>query len=169
MIYAKLENNSISQYPYTMKNIRADNKNTSFPVDALSESLIRDEYGVVEVMSTEATEKFGYKAIEGQPKKVGDNWTQVWDSVAKTLEELVDGDVVSVEKPTADGFDAIEGSPEFVDGEWRQTWNLNELDWVNKRLRAYGLPKDQIEFITENGLEAWQSKVAEIKAKYPKS
>ncbi|HAT67094.1 MAG TPA: hypothetical protein DCS66_21290, partial [Flavobacteriaceae bacterium] len=63
MIYAKLENNSISQYPYTMKNIRADNKNTSFPVDALSEPLIRNEYGVVEVASTEAPERSGYKAI----------------------------------------------------------------------------------------------------------
>ena len=28
--------------------------------------------------------------------------------------------------------------------------------------------ESQIEFITENGLEAWQTKVAEIKARYPK-
>jgi len=27
---------------------------------------------------------------------------------------------------------------------------------------------DQIEFITENGLDAWQAKVAEIKARHPK-
>ena len=147
-----------------------ENKNTSFPVNALSEPLIREEYGIVEVSLTDAPEKSGYKAIEGQPQKVGDNWMQAWDSVAKTLEELVDSDVVPVEKPTADdGFDAVEGSPEFVDGEWRQTWDLVELDWVNKRLHAYGLPKDQLEFITENGLEAWQAKVSDIKAKYPKA
>ena len=40
--------------------------------------------------------------------------------------------------------------------------------WI-KRLNAYGMSTNQIEFITENGLEAWQTKVAEIKAKYPKS
>ena len=34
---------------------------------------------------------------------------------------------------------------------------------------AYGRPQEQIEYITENGLEAWQAKVAEIKAKYPKT
>ena len=39
-----------------------------------------------------------------------------------------------------------------------------------KELRqdAYGNLSEQLEFITENGLEAWQNKVAEIKAKYPK-
>ena len=146
-----------------------ENKNTSFPVNALSEPLIREEYDIVEVSLTDAPEKSGYKAIEGQPQKVGANWMQAWDSVAKTLEELVDSDVVPVEKPVADGFTAVAGDPEFVNGEWRQTWDLVELDWVNKRLHAYGLPKDQLEFITENGLEAWQAKVSDIKAKYPKA
>ena len=37
-----------------------------------------------------------------------------------------------------------------------------------KRLNAYGDWKDQLEFISENGLEAWQTKVAEVKARYPK-
>ena len=37
-----------------------------------------------------------------------------------------------------------------------------------KRLSEYGSTQSQLEFITENGLEAWQTKVASIKAKYPK-
>ena len=37
-----------------------------------------------------------------------------------------------------------------------------------RRLREYGSTQSQLEFITENGLEAWQTKVASIKAKYPK-
>ena len=40
--------------------------------------------------------------------------------------------------------------------------------YVDKRLKEYGALQEQIEFITENGLEAWQSRVASIKAKYPK-
>ena len=41
-------------------------------------------------------------------------------------------------------------------------------DYRADRYNAYGNVQEQIEFITENGLEAWQTKVAEIKEKYPK-
>jgi hypothetical protein len=36
------------------------------------------------------------------------------------------------------------------------------------RTEAYGSLAEQIEFITENGLEAWQDKVAAIKIQFPK-
>ena len=39
---------------------------------------------------------------------------------------------------------------------------------VATRKTAYGSMEAQMEFITENGLEAWQAKVAEIKAANPK-
>ncbi len=41
-------------------------------------------------------------------------------------------------------------------------------DVVDKRIKEYGSIAEQIEYITENGLDAWQTKVAVIKAKYPK-
>ena len=57
----------------------------------------------------------------------------------------------------------------ILDGdEWKQVWNEVELTWLENRTGAYGHVESQIEYITENGLEAWQTKVAEIKAKYPK-
>ena len=40
--------------------------------------------------------------------------------------------------------------------------------YADKRLKEYGYVQEQIEFITENGLDAWQTKVDEIKKKYPK-
>ena len=40
--------------------------------------------------------------------------------------------------------------------------------YADKRLKEYGSAQEQIEFITENGLDAWQTKVSEIKTKYPK-
>ena len=41
--------------------------------------------------------------------------------------------------------------------------------WQEDRRIAYGSPEAQLEYITENGLEAWQAKVAQIKADNPKS
>ena len=39
---------------------------------------------------------------------------------------------------------------------------------ISNRMSEYGTPEQMIEYITENGLDAWQTKVQEIKAKYPK-
>ena len=40
--------------------------------------------------------------------------------------------------------------------------------YADKRLKEYGSTQEQIEFITENGLDAWQTNVDKIKKKYPK-
>ena len=40
--------------------------------------------------------------------------------------------------------------------------------YVQDRTAAYGTLDSQIEYITENGLDAWQAKVAQIKADNPK-
>ena len=41
--------------------------------------------------------------------------------------------------------------------------------YADKRIKEYGSIAEQIEYITENGLDAWQTKVNSIKAKYPKN
>ena len=41
-------------------------------------------------------------------------------------------------------------------------------EYIQKRTAAYGTPEMQIEFITENGLDAWAAKVAHIKTDDPK-
>mgnify|MGYP003137222096 CR=1 FL=1 len=40
--------------------------------------------------------------------------------------------------------------------------------YKDRRLKEYGSVNEQIEFITENGLESWQTKVDGIKKKHPK-
>ena len=52
--------------------------------------------------------------------------------------------------------EASEPEPEYI------------LTNADKRRNEYGSLYTQIEFITENGLDAWQVRVAEIKKKYPK-
>lgn len=42
------------------------------------------------------------------------------------------------------------------------------MTYAEKRSQAYGSAEDQIEFITENGLAAWQEKVLLIKQEFPK-
>ena len=41
------------------------------------------------------------------------------------------------------------------------------MAWFTARTDAYGPPSAQLEYITENGLEAWQAYVAQVKARYP--
>jgi len=44
----------------------------------------------------------------------------------------------------------------------------NSPQWLKDRRLAYGSTESQLEYITEHGLEAWQTHVAEIKAANPK-
>ena len=41
--------------------------------------------------------------------------------------------------------------------------------WLDARMKAYGDLEEQIEYITENGLDKWQEHVAKIKADNPKT
>lgn len=45
---------------------------------------------------------------------------------------------------------------------------VEDPEWLANRKDEYGTLESQIEYIVENGLAAWQSEVAAIKAKYPK-
>ena len=62
-------------------------------------------------------------------------------------------------KPTDAQLDALSSQAETLE---------NNAIAVANRQKEYGSTAEQIEYITENGLEAWQSKVQEIKTKYPK-
>ena len=84
-------------------------------------------------------------------------------------------EVVEVARPQSTTHNVSEVTPVLVSGVWTQTWeqvakSAAELSnaAVNARSSEYGMATDQIEFITENGLDAWQAKVAEIKARHPK-
>jgi hypothetical protein len=131
MLYAKVENGAVVQYPYSFHNLRKDNPNVSFPKTSMEDEDIRSDYGVVAVVEVGVPSSETHNISEGDLALIGDNWTQVWDQTPKTADEL-------------------------------------NLEVRSKRLTDYGSAEDQIEFITENGLEAWQTKVAEIKLRHPK-
>ena len=62
-------------------------------------------------------------------------------------------------KPTDAQLDALEDEAQTIS---------DNAEAVSNRMSEYGSVESQIEFITEQGLDAWQTKVQEIKTKYPK-
>ena len=62
-------------------------------------------------------------------------------------------------KPTDAQLDALSSQATTLE---------NNAIAVANRQKEYGSIAEQIEFITENGLDAWQTKVQTIKTKYPK-
>ena len=66
---------------------------------------------------------------------------------------------LDIPKPTMAQLDAYEAQANIVESNQAQ---------VQNRINEYGSIAEQIEYITENGIDAWQSKVNSIKLKYPK-
>jgi len=66
---------------------------------------------------------------------------------------------LAIAKPTDEQLAAVEAAASVAE---------TNAGVVAKRKQAYGTIESQIEFITENGLDAWTAKVAQIKADNPK-
>ena len=66
---------------------------------------------------------------------------------------------LDIPKPTLAQLDAFEAQANIVES--------NQIQ-IQNRIKEYGTIAQQIEYITENGIEAWQTKVNNIKTKYPK-
>ena len=77
------------------------------------------------------------------------------DGVVYIAEWNVDG----VAKPTDEQLNALSSQAETLE---------NNAIAVANRQKEYGSTASQLEYITENGLDAWQTKVQTIKTKYPK-
>ena len=175
---ARVVDGAVTQYPYNITDLRKEYSNVSFPKTALAQAHLREAYGAVEVVVTKQPFERGYKFENKRPVKQADgSWVEEWDRIEKESAEIDGSDLILVDAPDADAngnpigqeFEAIEGPAEKrADGKWYQTWILEELTWLQKRIYAYGPTEEQIEFITENGLTPWQTKVSDIKAKYPK-
>jgi hypothetical protein len=178
LTYAKIKDETIIKWPYSQGNLRSDNPNVSFPKEALDAKETRDTFGVVEVTHAEMPSSPGHKAIQVGPVKEADgSWTQKWELQAKEESELISGDFTNPETPPSDELNDSDGVKIYTyvnsgavwkTDHWEINWVKEELSYKQKRLNAYGDWQDQLEFITENGLEAWQTKVAGIKVRYPK-
>ena len=87
-------------------------------------------------------------------------------------------EVIAVAAPVEEGKTAEEETPVLVGSNWTQKWKLvtdpvdddpRELPWWEKRLKDYGHANEQLEYLVENGVDAFVTRQEAIKAKYPKS
>ena len=67
---------------------------------------------------------------------------------------------LNIPKPNMDQLDVYEAQANVVEAN---------AQVISNRKQAYGTIEQQIEFITENGIEAWQQKVQQIKTDNPKN
>jgi hypothetical protein len=91
---------------------------------------------------------------------------------------IVDNKVIQISYPYVEGYVEVNdnvyadmvkkenGTFDYTD-EFKLAHSTIET-YADKRLKEYGTMEQQIEYITENGLDAWQTKVNTIKIKYPK-
>jgi hypothetical protein len=86
-MFALIENDAVSQYPYTVTDLRLANPGTSFPNTPSDETLA--DFGLYRVAQVAVPQvQSGQVAVEGTPVLVSGQWTQVWTLRDKTPGEL---------------------------------------------------------------------------------
>ena len=86
-MYIKLKNGIIDKYPYSISQLKQDNKDTSFPAEMSDERLA--EWDVFPVVLTDSPQ-IDYKQIvlEGTPVNENGLWKQVWNVTDKSVDEI---------------------------------------------------------------------------------
>ena len=101
-----------------------------------------------------------------------DSWTYVELSTDMTAEDFDD----LVHRMIPPHLQSGNGAPSFLSTGDRvaaeappEETESSFEDWEITRMAEYGSAEKQIEYIVENGLDAWVTRVAEIKAANPKT
>lgn len=77
ILYAKIIDNKVEKYPYSLQDLKYDYPNTSFPAEMPIERL--NEYNMYEVLSTpQPSITDSQVLIETNPIFNGANWVQTW-------------------------------------------------------------------------------------------
>lgn len=141
-MFAKILNNAVEKYPYSLDQLRKDNPQVSFP-SLPSEDLLK-EFGVVSVTSVSAPD-CDENAQKVTPdgcvfNELNARWETSWKVVDLTPEEI------------------------------EKLKTAHRLRMEQTRLQAYRDEADPLFFKAQRGeatMEEWTTKVAEIKARFP--
>lgn len=88
MAYALIQNDAVTTYPYSFSQLRSDNPQISFP---RTPGPWMEGYGVFEVAPTaKPAYDLNFDIVEGTPVKVGNTWTQVWNQVPASAEDIAE-------------------------------------------------------------------------------
>ena len=88
MNYALIIVGAVAQYPYSFWQLRKDNPDVSFPRDPSDERLA--DFGMIALATgtPPAHDPITQNIVEGTPALVVGVWTQVWNVVAASAEEI---------------------------------------------------------------------------------
>ncbi len=139
-MHALIENGSVKQYPYGADVLRRDNPQTSFPKNP-PDALLAD-YGVFSVKLTERPEcdPRTERLEEGAPVLIDGLWTQAWDIVA-----LTDDEIAARDEAQADQIRA-ERTQRLSDTDWTQVddaplSNVQKAAWAAYRRALRDIPQ----------------------------
>jgi len=86
-MFALIINDTVSQYPYTIQQLRSDNPNTSFPSQMTEEQL--NQFNVYNISQVgQPSVDYTKNVTESTPQKINGAWTQVWTVSDATEEEI---------------------------------------------------------------------------------
>lgn len=93
MVYVKVENNQVAEYPYSVRSLRNDNPNTSFP-KSMSDDMLAN-WGVYPVTVSDMpsyTARTQNVTQNDNPTLVNSVWTLDWTVSDKTADEITSYD-----------------------------------------------------------------------------
>ncbi len=86
-MYIKIKDNKIEKYPYSINQLKQDNKDTSFPAEMSDERLA--EWNVYPVSVTPYPQvNYKQNVKEGTPELIDGVWKQVWNVTDKSVDEV---------------------------------------------------------------------------------
>lgn len=86
-MYIKLLNGKIDKYPYSINQLKQDNKDTSFPVEMSDERLA--DWNVFPIVTIDAPSiTYKQNLVEGTPINDNGVWKQVWNITDKSVDEI---------------------------------------------------------------------------------
>jgi hypothetical protein len=86
-MYIKIKDNQIEKYPYSINQLKQDNKDTSFPAEMSDERLA--EWNVYSVSVTPYPQvTYKQNVEEGTPELIDGVWKQIWNVTDKSIDEV---------------------------------------------------------------------------------
>jgi hypothetical protein len=91
-MYVKVKNLVVERFPFSIFELRKENPNVSLPRELTQEQLASmDVFTVVEQPKPE-TDRFSYSVKRQLPELVDGQWTVLWDTIAKSADQLAEQD-----------------------------------------------------------------------------
>jgi len=139
--YVKAIDNQAVQYPYTIGEFRADNKNTSFPKQISEETLAA--YNAFPVTIREMPtydQRTQYVEMDTMPTLEGNSWILGWTVYNKTAEQIQAYDDMTAKQVRA------ERDAKLYECDWTQLPDTaltpdQEAAWANYREQLRNVPQ----------------------------